>query len=160
MAFTRAAWNALIKSVNALISGNSLTADPLAEVKKNHVWSKADVTVVQNKLKEICTNGPTFDSFAKWSQKLIDELEKAISECECTTTIQWYFVSVSHYLYGTLRQVSTQGCYPSQAKAQIEADKLNASGVSWSYNTAVVYGPYSTLSQAQSAAAALEVSYS
>ena len=88
MAFKRDDWNALIDKVNALITSNGLSAVPLADVAKGHVWKKSDVTKVRDKLTEICTNGPTFAvTLNKWSSKLISELEAAIDGCSCTSDV-------------------------------------------------------------------------
>ena len=96
MAFTRDAWNALIDQVNALITTNSLSAAQLVEVPKGHVWTKTDVTLIRNKLTEICTNNPTFAvTLNKWSQKLMTELSAAISGCACQKkkTVAYYLVT-------------------------------------------------------------------
>jgi hypothetical protein len=140
MAFKRDDWNALIDKVNALITSNGLSAVPLVEVAKGHVWKKDDVQLVRNKLTEICTNHPAFSvTLNKWSQKLIAELSAAISACQCSSLLTCYEVTqtICGYYHEDGSLVGTQTYYYA-ATSQAVVDAIIAAN-SWTQPYA--YGP-------------------
>jgi len=76
------AWNELVRRVNDLADECGFDAD-LEEVDANHVWSKSDISTVQDKLTEICDENE-FDSIpATWKQSIIDEFTEAIERGCC-----------------------------------------------------------------------------
>ena len=86
MAWKRSDWNGIIQRINAIIDTCGSDVDPLGEAPENHIWSADDITAVRDRLTEICTIAPECSTeLVKWKQEIIDELNAAIDECDCTT---------------------------------------------------------------------------
>jgi hypothetical protein len=86
MAWKRSDWNSIIQRANSIIETCGSDAEPLDEAPENHIWSADDIMAVRDKLTEICTIAPEFSTeLVKWKQEIIDELNTAINECDCTT---------------------------------------------------------------------------
>jgi len=88
--WTRKDWNKIIQRINDLAQnppGGCEPVDVLPEVEKNHIWTRTDVTDVQDKLIEICKdNTDTFTAELRlWTQDIIDEINEAIDRgwCDC-----------------------------------------------------------------------------
>jgi len=82
--WTRADWNDLIDRINGLAYEGCVIGDELEEVAEGHIWSVQDITDARDKLTEICSNAPGFSAeTVKWTQEIIDELNDAITNCEC-----------------------------------------------------------------------------
>ena len=84
--WTRADWNDIIRRINDVAEACSF-GDLLQEVPASHVWSVADITVVRDRLAEMCANSPGFSAdLVKWKLEIIDELNEAINDCDCGCT--------------------------------------------------------------------------
>lgn len=91
-AFSRRSWNEdIIREVNALCENPDSGCDPLEpldEAERDHIWTKPDVTRVQDKLKEICSDNE-FDEMNTpqlWHyDNIIVPIEEAIQRgwCNC-----------------------------------------------------------------------------
>lgn len=81
--FKRSDWNAIIDKINALSSTCNDTVTPLDHVDVNHRWSKQDIIDARNKITEHCNNVTFTADLIKWTQKIIDELNAAIDDCDC-----------------------------------------------------------------------------
>ena len=94
-AFTRRSWNEdIIREVNELCENPDTGCDPLPtldEAERDHIWAKIDVTEVQDKLVEICSEN-TFDDMNTpqlWHYNdIIVPIEEAIERgwCGCEPT--------------------------------------------------------------------------
>jgi hypothetical protein len=86
--WTRAEWNDIIHRTNDLIenpNAGCAKLEPLEEVPENHIWTPTDITVVRDKLVEICPTNIFEAETRKWKQAIIDEIEAAIAGgwCDC-----------------------------------------------------------------------------
>lgn len=89
-AFSRKSWNEdIIQEVNDLCQNPDEGCDPLPTiplVDSKHIWTKTDVTTVQDKLKEICPENDfeELDTLQLWSYPdIIIPIEEAITRGWC-----------------------------------------------------------------------------
>lgn len=99
------AWNVIIQEVNYLATHPNDGCGPLntlEEVDENHIWSKTDVTDVQDKLKEICDSNEFTELLTNqlWTSTIIDEIKEAINQgwCNCSDVFQ---VFQNTWVHGT-----------------------------------------------------------
>jgi hypothetical protein len=88
--FTRENWNKIIRDVNAIITDPPSNTDcngksPLDEVGPDHLWSKGDIRLVQDVLKETCPDIEFEDIPDLWKQSIVDDIYKAMDQawCDC-----------------------------------------------------------------------------
>ena len=78
--YSRAEWNELIDTVNALASDCGVDAPPLEHVDPNHIWAKSDIRDMQDRLRQICEDNTFTDPIPDlWLQSIIDEIMTAIA---------------------------------------------------------------------------------
>jgi len=84
--YTRIAWNSIIDQINDKIKSCGSSITPLVEVDPDHVWTTDDVTPVRDTLTKLCaSSNPVFIApLTIWAQAIIDEINKAIANCQCT----------------------------------------------------------------------------
>ncbi len=79
-------WNSLIRDVNAILAnppGDCEAIAPLPEVTAPHIWVKADVEAVRDKLSATCPD-ITFSAELKlWRAEILDEIEAAMAQAWC-----------------------------------------------------------------------------
>lgn len=88
--YTREAWNQIIDRVNDLCENppedtDCEPIDTLEHVDPEHIWTTGDIDEVRQKLMEICKDNNFEEELDLWKQKIIDEIEEAISQgwCDC-----------------------------------------------------------------------------
>ena len=80
--WTRTDWNDVIDRVNEKISTCRSGSENLPHVDPNHIWKKSDVILVRDKIAELCSD-TNFTELKLWTQKIIDELNSALDNCDC-----------------------------------------------------------------------------
>lgn len=88
--WTRQDWNNIIQQVNDLAQNppegtDCEPLDTLSEVDPEHIWTRGDITSVQDKLIEICKDNTFSAELRLWAQDIIDEINAAIANgwCDC-----------------------------------------------------------------------------
>jgi hypothetical protein len=88
--YTRDDWNGLIDTVNEVLQSppEDTDCEPIGEiphVEPEHIWTKGDISTVQNALSQTCSeiNFGTIPDL--WKQSIIDEINSALGQawCDC-----------------------------------------------------------------------------
>ncbi len=144
--FTFDDWKAIVDRVNAL----SCVGTHLPEPTSPKRWSVADIVSVRNKLAAICANHPTFSAATvKWTQAVIDELNTAITNCQCCNLAGDVGVQITAAVSVELKNMfQSGGMYYWQIwlnLSDLNGLQLGASGMSYRSATAVCTTTYDTL---------------
>jgi hypothetical protein len=90
-AWKRTDWNNIITRVNDLCVAPPAETDCVAiaildQVDPDHIWTKADIQTVRDKLSAICSANTWTEELRLWAQATVDEINAAIAAgwCNCT----------------------------------------------------------------------------
>ena len=85
--FTRSDWNNIVDDINDRRTGCGYSDGLLSLLPENSIWTIANVIAARNSLLDTCNPPPTFsEPVIKWTKAMVEELENAISNCDCGCT--------------------------------------------------------------------------
>ena len=113
------AWNEIIQEVNNLCENPPDGCDPipgLKEVEPEHIWTRADIIEVQDKLKEMCRDIEFTDLGGRWTSVIIDEIKDALDNGWCNCEESSGFGVWSDEFFEATPSSTCECCYPTSVR--------------------------------------------